>query len=309
MSHDVAAPRIHQLIRTQKALDMTTPIPVTDIEVDAGELRLSGRIARPHTERHGLVVALHGGTYDSGYYDRGPGSLLELGALLGYTVVALDRPGYGSTTSCDPAVLSFPAQTRILAAAVDTIAGDLGRTGDVVLVGHSIGGMLALQVASHTRDPLRGVEVSGLGEFWQPGLREMWASMISDAPALVLPPDAHAHVMFGPDDTHTVDQVELDARLLRPLPMPELTDVVQWSTALPSVAAKVAVPVSLTLAEHDNIWQSSAEARDALAGHFTSAPTVQTDLFRHAGHSIELHSRARAYALRQLAFVEECLTP
>ncbi|MFE5707685.1 alpha/beta hydrolase [Rhodococcus koreensis] len=288
---------------------MTTSIHVTGMSVDTDALQLSGRIARPCTDSRGLVLALHGGTYDSGYYDLGPDSLLELGAFLGYTVVALDRPGYGRTTDCDREFLSFSAQTQILAATVDKVADDLALTDRVVLVGHSIGGMLALRVASETTTALQGVEVSGMGSLWQPGLREMWASMISDAPDLVLPAQDHAHVMFGPADTYADAQVERNAQLLRPLPTPELVDAVQWSTALPSAAAKITVPVSLTLAEHDNIWQSSAEARAALAGQFTSAPTVRMDQFSHAGHSIELHHGARAYVLRQLAFVEECLVP
>jgi hypothetical protein len=46
--------------------------------------------------------------------------------------------------------------------------------------------------------------------------------------------------------------------------MPELIDVVDWSSRLPSVAAAIDVPVRATLAEHDNIWQSDEAARAAL---------------------------------------------
>lgn len=81
------------------ALSVTPP--VADVYVDTGELRLSGPIAGPRTTHRGVIAALHGGTYDSAYYDSGPGSLLQLGALLGYPVIALDRPGYGATC-CRP---------------------------------------------------------------------------------------------------------------------------------------------------------------------------------------------------------------
>ncbi|WP_218834795.1 alpha/beta hydrolase [Rhodococcus sp. ACS1] len=281
----------------------------TELVVDAEELQLSGRIAGPRTVTRGLIIALHGGTYDSCYYDMGPDSLLGLGALLGYTVVALDRPGYGATAGIDPTLLSFAAQTRILSAAVDSIATKVAPTTQAVIVGHSIGGMLALCVASNTTDLVHGVEISGLGEVWQPGLREMWESMIDNAPTLSLPADSHAQVMFGPAGTFSAEQVTQNSNLLRPLPMPELIDVVGWSDLVPAVARTIKMPVSLTFAEHDNIWRSDVQARETMRARFTSTPDIRVDLQAGVGHSIELHHRARAYCLRRLAFVEECLTP
>jgi hypothetical protein len=89
---------------------------------------------------------------------------------------------------------------------------------------------------------------------------------------------------------------------------PELIDVVAWSDRLPSAAAAIDVPVRATLAEHDNIWQSDEAARTALRQRFTQSPSIRVEPFPRAGHSIELHRGARAYALRQLAFAEECLS-
>ncbi|GAA4401496.1 alpha/beta hydrolase [Tsukamurella soli] len=285
--------------------DTATQTAPLNIEVDG--LVMGGRVAEPSGSPRGLVIALHGGTYDSGYYDQGPDSLLALGSRLDYTVAAIDRPGYGGSAVADPGRLSFAAQTASLAAAVDRLAAEY--PGPVVLIGHSIGGMIALQVAAATATPLAGVEVSGLGELWQPGIREMWASLIGDGAAVTLPTEGHAQVMLGPTATQAPDSIARDADLLRPLPMPELTDVVGWSDLLPAVAAAVAIPVSLTLAEHDNIWQSGTEAQALLAGHFTAAPLVRVDRFAGAGHSIELHRGARAYALYQLAFAAACISP
>lgn len=277
------------------------------IFVDTPAGRLSGRIGGERTRPRGLVVALHGGTYDSAYYDTGAGSLLSAGEALGLCVVALDRPGYGAAVDVDHKWLSFAGQTDLLVSAVRRLIADVAPSGGTVLVGHSIGGMLALEVAAQATGELRGVEVSGLGEVWRPGMLEMWSSFLGPQRAVEVPPAPHAQVMFGPEGTYTAERLALDAELLRPLPMPELADVVRWADVFPSVAAKVSVPVSLTFAEHDNIWMSDASARSLAASRFAQASSVRVELFDGAGHCIELHKRSRAYVLRQLAYVEDCL--
>ena len=58
---------------------------------------MSARVAEA-AEPRAVVVALHGGAVTSGYFDApGRASLLRAGAALGFTVIALDRPGYGSS--------------------------------------------------------------------------------------------------------------------------------------------------------------------------------------------------------------------
>lgn len=268
---------------------------------------LSGRAAGPTSRPRGLVVALHGGTYDSAYYDTGTGSLLDAGAALGLRVVALDRPGYGDTADIDPVHTSFAGQSALLTEAVEKIAAEIGPAGGVVLVGHSIGGMLALRVAAEAPAGLRGVEVSGIGAVWRPGMLEMWSSFVGDAPSVVVPAEPHAQVMFGPAGTYDEERRALDAELLRPMPMPELVDVVGWADTFPEVAARIDVPVSLTFPEHDNIWATDDVARHAAADLFSAAPRVDVALLRDAGHCGELHHAGRGYVLRQLAAVEDWL--
>lgn len=278
-----------------------------DYSVETLGGRLSGRIAGPRSRPRGLVVALHGGTYDAGYYDMGADSLLSLGAALDLCVLALDRPGYGAGRALDPRWLSFDGQAQLLAEALGQAVRDMAPVAGVVLVGHSIGGMLALRVAAAAQQVLRGVEVSGIGLQWRPGMQELWGSFVSDQAAIDVPPDAHAHVMFGPPGSYAEDRKALDAELLRPMPMPELKDVVRWADAFPSAAREVTAPVSITFPENDNIWMTDAQARASTAALFTQAASTSVELLPQAGHCIELHKRARSYCLRQLAFAEECL--
>ena len=198
--------------------------------------------------------------------------------------------------------LSFGDQSAILAAAVDSIAADFPVP--VSLVGHSIGGMLAIVTAAATTSPVTGIEVSGLGELWQPGPREMWGSMIGDPAVIELPPEAHSGVMLGPAETQKPGAPDLNAALLRPMPMPELSDVVEWSDSVPSAAAAITVSIKLTLAEFDNIWQADAAAQSALARHFTASPRVEIGQFVGARHSIEFHSNAGDYVASQLDFID-----
>ena len=86
-----------------------------------------------------------------------------------------------------------------------------------------------------------------------------------------------------PEGSFEPAQKALDAELLRPLPMPELKDVVRSADAFASIAAQITVPVSVTFPEHDNIWATDADAR-ALAA----------SLQRHSGR-LARSAQARAY--------------
>lgn len=72
---------------------MTSPRPRV-VMVDG--VPMSGLLAEAAGQPRAVVVALHGGASTAAYFDC-PGhprlSLLRLGARLGFTMIALDRPG------------------------------------------------------------------------------------------------------------------------------------------------------------------------------------------------------------------------
>ena len=73
------------------------------------------------------------------------------------------------------------------------------------------------------------------------------------------------------------------------------------------MAANVRVPVQFIVPEYDNIWRGDLEALSHVAEMFTAAPFVDVGVQRMVGHSAELHTLARAFYLKILAFVEECV--
>ncbi|BDB44994.1 hypothetical protein IWGMT90018_54400 [Mycobacterium kiyosense] len=75
---------------------------------------MSGVIAEADNPK-AVLLAIHGGGTSAVYFDC-PGhpelSLLRLGATLGFTVVAIDRPGHGSSAAYPEAVQTPRAARR-----------------------------------------------------------------------------------------------------------------------------------------------------------------------------------------------------
>ncbi len=59
-----------------------------------------------------LVIALHGGTYSSEYFDIPGHSLLDIATERGIPVIALDRPNYVDSTPLTIGRLDHPRQRR-----------------------------------------------------------------------------------------------------------------------------------------------------------------------------------------------------
>ena len=113
-----------------------------------------------------LIAALHGGTYNARYFDVAGsrhGSFMDLAAGLGYSVLSFDRPGYGGSPALEPEDNTFDRHARLLAAAIAQAAEGYAADG-VVLLGHSIGGMIAAMIAAaDTGFRLLGISVTGMG--------------------------------------------------------------------------------------------------------------------------------------------------
>ena len=256
-----------------------------------------------------LLVALHGGTYTSAYFGvaGGPsGSLLEIAARNGFAVLNVDRPGYGESTLLPEEENTFARQAEILDHAI-AAALEWWPAPGVVLVGHSIGGMISLEIAArHPRWPLIGVATSGNGARIPAGGAAEALGALPLSGVVDLPVPERDGVMFGPPGSFTEAAREAAHGSYAPTPFVELVRAPVWARErLSTVAAAVEVPVLTVLAAYDALWDSSAEARADYESRF-SVP-VSAPALAGTGHSIDHHLMGAALDLMQLGFAQECL--
>jgi pimeloyl-ACP methyl ester carboxylesterase len=267
---------------------------------------MSGLVAEPDDEPRAVIVALHGGASSAAYFDC-PGhprlSLLRLGAAAGFTVVALDRPGYGASAPY-PDAFARPEQ-RVASAygAVDKVLGERPRGAGLFVVAHSNGCELAVRMAADERGiGLLGLELAGTGLRYDDAALEI----LRDATAARRPPGLRT-LLWEPAELYPAEVLTGITNSSTGAPY-EADMVRNWpGYDFPALAAQVRIPVRFSHAEHERVWRSDAEAVAEIASAFTAAPRFVTDEVAGAGHNLSLGLRAAAYHLKVLSFVEECV--
>ncbi|MFC8724355.1 alpha/beta hydrolase [Streptomyces bacillaris] len=277
---------------------------IRPITLDADGVTLSALLAEPAgAVPRAVIVALHGGGMRAGYFDSRarPGlSLLRLGAQLGYTVLAVDRPGYGRSAARLPRGLALEEAAPVLWAALADFAARHHTGEGLFLVAHSNGGKLALAAAADDDeeygDMLIGLDISGLGH------------RLAVAPHQLPGPDRRGdwRKHWGALRLYPPDAFRLGQTLISPVPETEADQGPSWPELYPRLAARVRVPVRFTFAVQEQWWRCDDAAVAELTRAFVTAP-VRVDHQPDAGHNISLGWAARAYHLRVCAFLEECL--
>jgi hypothetical protein len=75
----------------------------------------------------------------------------------------------------------------------------------------------------------------------------------------------------------------------------------------PGLAARIAVPVQFTVAEHERVWKSDPETLAQIGAMFTSAPRFVINEQAGTGHNLSLSLSAADYHAKVLSFVGECV--
>ncbi|WP_439677062.1 alpha/beta hydrolase [Embleya sp. MST-111070] len=316
----------------------TMPGRVENVGYDIAGTTLSGLLARPGAgvRPRGLLLAIHGGGSRAAYWHRDgapDGSLLLLGAALGWTVLAIDRPGYGASAGLDRARQGLDAQADALFALVEELttgaldaAPDPGEVpgGDpdpsaaadpaaparlpVFVVAHSMGAVLALRMGADKRGhDLLGLAVAGVPLRYTPARLAEFAAVPTDGDFVPSTGGAAPDAFFGPPGSYDPALLTRAGRVVAPVPMAEFVDVRESPNTLPDVLARVTPAVHWTVAEFERSHPSGPEVPALARESLRRARTVETYTQRGVGHNISLHHAARAYHLRVLAFAEECL--
>ncbi len=254
-----------------------------------------------------VVLALHGGATTSVYYD-GPGhprmSLLRTGAALGFTVVALDRPGYGASAPFKEELGSAERRVDLAYGALDLLVDPASRGAGVFVLAHSSGCELGIRMAGDERRAggLLGLELAGTGRHRHARAMRLWTDR--DPGRRVGP--ALREILWGPPRLYPDDLVG-GASIAAPVPPYEGVEAGPWPERLPEFAARVRVPVHYSLGEHEMWWRSGREALADIASLFTASPRVAVHEQAEGGHNLSLGHSALAYHLEILSFVEECV--
>lgn len=276
--------------------------------LDLGTARITGIEAagRPGMP---LLVCLPGGGYSASYFDVAGYSLVDAAQRDGFSVVSLDRPGYGGSTALEGEI-SFRRSAQLLRKAIGELwQRHLSDSPGIILVGHSIGGAIALHLAAGDHAwPLLGVSVTGIHDESQ----RSNDALKSEPPtrSMEFSREHLLRFMYGPEDTYDPNVLDIAKHAESPVPIAELVEVAgQWCTEFAGIAARVEVPVHYGLAEHEGFWHSSDESVAAFGNAFTAAPSVNARRILGGGHNIDHHYAGAAFHKEQLDFARGLVSP
>ena len=281
---------------------MTAPRPRVVI-VDG--VPMSALVAEPDNPK-AVIVAIHGGGTIAVYFDC-PGqpsfSLLRAGAAAGFTVVALDRPGYGSSAPYPEAMVQPEQRVNLAYGAVDRILGQRPRGAGLFVMGHSGGCELTMRMAADERGAdLLGIELAGTGRHYHPAAREMLKTATRDRR-----PSGLRELLWHPERLYPAE-VLTGVTVSPSAPAYEDQMVSDWAReTFPALAPAIRVPVHFSIAEHERVWQTDYSALSEITALFSGAPRFTVHRQPEAGHNMSLGHTAADYHAKVLSFADECV--
>jgi pimeloyl-ACP methyl ester carboxylesterase len=266
---------------------------------------MSGLVASAENPK-AVVVAFHGGASTAAYFDC-PGhpdlSLLRAGVARGFTMVALDRPGYGSSAPYPDAMVRPEQRVALASGAIDKVLGDNPRGAGLVMLGHSAGCELAVRMtADETASDVIGLELAGTGVEYHPETAEVLKTATATQRPKGLRDILWQPAELYPDDvlsgmTNSTSGAAYEVDMTKKWPQHDF----------PQLAARIGVPVQFTVAEHERVWRSDPEMLARIGAMFTSAPRFVVNEQPGTGHNLSLSFEAPAYHTNVLTFAEDCV--
>lgn len=269
---------------------------------------MSAVVAEPENpdDPKAVIVAIHGGGTTAVYFDC-PGhpssSLLRTGAAAGFTVIALDRPGYGSSAPYPEAMAEPEQRVNLAYGAVDRILGQKPRGAGLFLMGHSGGCELVMRMAADERGAdLLGIELAGTGRHYHPAARDILKAATREHR-----PTGLRELLWQPESLYPPEVLN-GATVSPTAPSYEDQMVSNWARQdFPALAPAVRVPVQFSIAEHEKVWQNDTSAMGEIAALFSGTPRFTVHRQPDAGHNISLGHTAPAYHAKVLSFADDCV--
>ncbi|KAJ4024592.1 hypothetical protein NW752_003159 [Fusarium irregulare] len=276
----------------------------------------------PSPSQRPLIIALHGGNYDSKYFDATPNySASNFSSFFKVPFVAIDRPSYRGTSSILPVPegSNFHRETAIMLHRyiIPKLWTDFGQPNYcncVVLLCHSLGVIGGVIVgALHAQEnaalyPLGGLIASGMGDKQSASMKNNPVKVQLEG-HMQFDLDAKDATMFKPGSV-AAEILEQTEALHVPAPLAE-------TTTFPSVwlpvwkdewASQVKAPVMFSLVDDDPFFVSDKKELDGCVRAFKNSSRVDGSLVVGAPHCIELSYWSRGWYARCFGFALECAT-
>ncbi|KAI1810717.1 hypothetical protein GGS20DRAFT_157223 [Poronia punctata] len=284
----------------------------------------------PETKNHDhkynrpLIIALHGGSYTSAYFDMdSTKAATNLSNVLRVPFIAIDRSELKDVSSDNKSEMyqesdGLRLHDEILPLLWKKYGLATGCT-SIVLHSHSMGVPSAIVAAglrntnnnNNTNEntyPLSGLIISGWGtQFVETNpLSAILSSSPSD-PQVVFEAKGKLDIMLPPWAADSEIR-EVAVKINLPTPAREMQDalgewLVRWGSEW---ADKVRVPVMVGIAGRDGLWKGTEEHVVDLVGAFGNSSRVDGSLIPGAPHNLEVGYWAPGWFARCFGFAVEC---
>lgn len=250
-----------------------------------------------------LLVCIHGGGCNGGYFDLKGCSTVEAAVEGGLPVLLVDRPGYGQSA---PFVSPNPITETgaLIRAFIDDVRSkSLPESRDILMIGHSIGGAVVLTMAAERGAwPLRGIAVSGIGD--QPPAPAKLLGIEDDQPRFEPSQRFTEALFFDPEAAYSWKVLASLRTVAEPWLTAEVIEVIErWPDNWPMLAPQIDVPVHIRLAEHERIWISGEDVIARMTSKISAAPIVDAALLLGGGHLYEVTRHGPQFIASQLRFL------
>lgn len=243
-----------------------------------------------------LLVMVHGGTYGKWLWDV-PGASWKdyFTREKGYPMLAVDLPGYGSSSHPCGDLMTPMAYARVISQVLESVKAQTDRK--IIYIGHSIGAMAGNIIAGSGGGMIDGLATLGWAHYDNPFDASDF-ELLNLEDYFVIPTEARRSLMYfgsGADESVINFDMEHAHRFARG----NMWYKLQSDRGL---LHRITIPVFLSIGEQDYLrGDYSLETEKNL---FTGASSVTTYLQPEAGHTGMLHRNYRVLLAHLDAWVQ-----